>query len=121
MFSSYAYSGVLEGKKIRILGIGDPVFQVMQKILPELEKMAGGTIELDVRGFDPLRQQVLLNSKNKVSDYDLIAVDLPQFGEYTPFLTDMSAMVDGSSMDPSDFYSAQINQCTNKFLGFLSG
>ena len=37
----------------------------MQKILPEMEKMAGGTLELDVRWFDPLRQQVLLNSKNK--------------------------------------------------------
>ena len=100
-----AFGDVLSGgKKIRILGIGDPVFQVMQKILPEMEKAAGGTIELDVRGFDPLRQQVLLNSKNKESDYDLIAVDLPQFGEYTPFLSDMSDYVDGSTMDPSDFY-----------------
>ena len=53
-----AFGDVLSGgKKIRILGIGDPVFQVMQKILPEMEKAAGGTIELDVRGFDPLRQK----------------------------------------------------------------
>ena len=51
--------GVLDGQTIRIIGISDPVFQVMQKIHGDLEQMAGGTIELEVRPFDVLRQQVL--------------------------------------------------------------
>lgn len=98
--------GVLNGETIRVLAIGDPVFQVMQRIHGDLEKMAGGTIELDVRGFDVLRQQVLLNSQNDISNYDLIAVDLPQFGEYKGFLVDLSGYVEQSGMDWQDFHAA---------------
>lgn len=96
--------GVLDGKTIRILGIGDPVFQVMQEIHGDLEAMAGGTIQLDVRPFDVLRQQVLLNAQNDVSGYDLIAVDLPQFGEYMPFLSDLSPLIEANGYDGSDFH-----------------
>ncbi len=96
--------GVLNGETIRILAIGDPVFQVMQKINADLNTMAGGTVELDVRPFDVLRQQILLNAQNDLSGYDLIAVDLPQFGEYMPFLTDLNPLIDANSYDFSDFY-----------------
>ncbi len=96
--------GVLNGETIRILGIGDPVFQVMQKIHGEMEEMAGGTIQLDVRPFDVLHQQVLLNAQNDVSNYDLIAVDLPQFGEYMHFLTNLNPLIEASGYDGSDFH-----------------
>src|SRR5215468_8502218 len=56
-------AGVLDGQTIRILAIGDPVFQVMQKIHEDMEKTAGGKIELEVRPFDVLHQQVLLNAQ----------------------------------------------------------
>lgn len=95
--------GVLDGETIRIIGIGDPVFQVMQKIHGDMEELAGGTIELDVRPFDVLRQQVLLNAQNNESSYDIIAVDLPQFGEYKPFLTDLNSFIEESGYDGSDF------------------
>ncbi len=98
--------GVLNGETVRLLVIGDPVFQVMQQIHGDLEEMAGGTIELEVRPFDVLRQQVLLNAENDVSSYDLIAVDLPQFGEYKPFLRDLTQMAADSGMDMSDFHPA---------------
>ncbi|MDH3661343.1 MAG: extracellular solute-binding protein [Alphaproteobacteria bacterium] len=98
--------GVLDGETIRILAIGDPVFQVMQRIHGDLEEMAGGTIELDVRAFDVLRQQVLLNAQNDISSYDIIAVDLPQFGEYKGFLVDLSGYVEQSGMDWQDFHDA---------------
>ncbi len=101
--------GVLNGETIRILGIGDPVFQVMHEIHGDLEKMAGGTIQLDVRPFDVLRQQVLLNAQNDVSGYDLIAVDLPQFGEYMPFLTDLNPLIESNSYDGSDFHDVAWN------------
>ena len=95
---------VLEGKTIRILAIGDPVFQAMQKIHSDLEKMAGGKIELDVKPFDVLRQQVLLNAQNAESNYDIIAVDLPQFGEYKPFLRDLNPRISEDKFDSSDFH-----------------
>lgn len=104
-----AAEGVLDGDTIRILGIGDPVFQVMQQIHGEMEEMAGGTIQLDVRPFDVLRQQVLLNAQNDVSGYDLIAVDLPQFGEYMPFLMNLDPMIEASGYDGSDFHDVAWN------------
>ena len=100
-----AAQSVLEGDPIRILAIGDPVFQVMQSIHGDLEEMAGGTIQLDVQPFDMLRQQVLLNAQNDLSSYDLIAVDLPQFGEYKPFLMDLSGLIETNEDDGSDFHT----------------
>ena len=100
---------LLEGETIRILGIGDPVFQVMQRIHGQMEEMAGGNIQLDVRPFDVLHQQVLLNAQNDVSSYDLIAVDLPQFGEYMHFLTNLNPLIEQNGYDGSDFHDIAWN------------
>src|SRR5687767_4456314 len=90
--------GVLNGETIRIITVSDPVFKVMQQIHADMEKMAGGKIELNVLPFDTLHQQVLLNAQNSESNYDIIAVDLPQFGEYKSFLLDLTSWA--GTMDP---------------------
>src|SRR5690349_5162469 len=81
---------VLNGKTIRLIVVSDPVFKAMQQIHDDMEKMAGGKIELTVLPFDTLHQQVLLNSQNTESRYDIISIDLPQFGEYKSFLLDLT-------------------------------
>jgi multiple sugar transport system substrate-binding protein len=101
--SAHANS-VLNGQTIRIIAVSDPVFKVMQQIHDDMEKMAGGKIELTVLPFDTLHQQVLLNSQNTESRYDIIAVDLPQFGEYESFLLDLTPLT--TKMDHSDFQAA---------------
>jgi multiple sugar transport system substrate-binding protein len=112
-------AAVLDGQTIRILAIGDPVFQVMQKIHDDMEKMAGGKIELEVRPFDVLHQQVLLNAQNPTSSYDIIAIDLPQFGEYKSFLLDLDALIKESGFDAADFQEAAWTgaQASGKQLG----
>jgi multiple sugar transport system substrate-binding protein len=95
---------VLNGQTIRLIVVSDPVFKVMQQIHGDLEKMAGGKIELTVLPFDTLHQQVLLNSQNAESRYDIVAIDLPQFGEYKSFLLDLTPQA--SKMDHSDFQTA---------------
>jgi len=97
---------VLDGQTIRVLAIGDPVFQVMQKIHDDMEKKAGGKIELGVRPFDVLHQQVLLNAQSPTSAYDIIAIDLPQFGEYKSFLLDLNPLIKESGFDGADFAEA---------------
>jgi multiple sugar transport system substrate-binding protein len=97
-------AGPLDGQTIRMIVIGDPVFKVMQQIHDQMEKMSGAKIELNVLPFDSLHQQVLLNSQNKESRYDIIAIDLPQFGEYQSFLLDLTPWA--GSMDHSDFQTA---------------
>src|SRR5260370_26147370 len=104
--ASMQAAGVLDGQTIRILAIGDPVFQVMKKIHDDMEKMAGGKIELEVRPFDVLHQQVLLNAQNATSSYDIVAVDLPQFGEYKSFLLDLNPLIKESGFDAADFQEA---------------
>src|SRR5690242_6543915 len=79
-------AGPLDGQTIRMIVISDPVFEVMQQIQEDMEKMSGAEIELTVLPFDTLHQQVLLNSQNKESRYDIVGIDLPQFGEYKSFL-----------------------------------
>jgi multiple sugar transport system substrate-binding protein len=104
--SSAFAQGPLNGATIRIIAVGDPVFQAMQKMHADLEKNAGGKIALTVLPFDQLRQQVLLNAQSKESRYDIIAVDLPQFGEYSSLLADLTPYVDASKFDKTDFHEA---------------
>jgi multiple sugar transport system substrate-binding protein len=96
--------GVLNGQTIRLIVIGDPVFKAMQQMHDDMEKKAGGKIELNVLPFDALHQQTLLNAQNKESRYDIVAIDLPQFGEYQSFLLDLTPWA--GSMDHSDFQQA---------------
>jgi hypothetical protein len=51
-----------------------------------------------------LRPQVLLNGQDVTSNYDIIAIDLPQSGEYIPFLIDLNPLIKESGFDGSDFY-----------------
>ena len=39
---------VLNGQTIRLIVVSDPVFKAMQKMHDDMEKMAGGKIELNV-------------------------------------------------------------------------
>jgi multiple sugar transport system substrate-binding protein len=101
--ASHAES-VLNGQTIRLIVVSDPVFKAMQQIHDDMERIAGGKIELTVLPFDTLHQQVLLNSQNAESRYDIIAIDLPQFGEYKSFLLDLTPWA--GKMDHSDFQAA---------------
>ena len=65
MLPAKAADSVLSGGTVRILAIRDPAFQAMQRIHDQLEKEAGGKIELRVVDFDALHQQALLNFQNK--------------------------------------------------------
>ena len=96
--------GVLNGATIRLIVVGDPVFKAMQQMHADMERRAGGSIELNVLPFDELHQQTLLNSQNRESRYDIIAIDLPQFGEYKSFLLDLTPWA--GKMDHSDFQTA---------------
>jgi multiple sugar transport system substrate-binding protein len=95
--------GSLGGATIRIIGLGDPVFNSMQTIQAQLNELGGGTLQLEIKGFDVLHQQVLLNSQAGASAYDLVAVDLPQFGEYKDLLMDLTPMIEAAKLDLSDF------------------
>jgi multiple sugar transport system substrate-binding protein len=110
--TTQAADSILGGATVRILAIGDPAFQAMQRIHDELEKDAGGKIDLHVVDFDALHQQTLLNLQNKVSSYDIVAIEASQYGEYKPGLLDLTPLIKQSGMDGSDFQEAAWNGTT---------
>ena len=103
-----ALADVLNGGSLRILFMSEPISLAWQKILPEMEAEAGGKIELEIIGYDELRQKVLLDARGNVSNYDLIAIDLPWFGEFVGanVLLDLSSLIAGSNIEVDDFYKA---------------
>lgn len=101
--AALAADSVLNGETVKILAIGDPAFQAMQKIHDQLEQQAGGKIDLRVVDFDALHQQTLLNFQNPVSSYDIVAVEASQYGEYKDGLLDLAPYIKKSGMDGSDF------------------
>ena len=99
-------AGPLEGgKTIKLLFVGDPFAQVMQKHIAEFEKMAGGKIELEVVGYPETRNKTLLNSQNSESAYDIVSIDGVWMGEYAAdeILLDVTDMVPGSKIDLKEF------------------
>ena len=99
-------AGPLEGgKTIKLLFVGDPFAQVMQKQIAEFEKMAGGKIELEVVGYPETRNKTLLNSQNSESAYDIVSIDGVWMGEYAAdeILLDVTDMVPGSKIDLKEF------------------
>jgi multiple sugar transport system substrate-binding protein len=98
--------GPLEGgKTIKLLFVGDPFAQVMQKHIDEFSKLAGGKIELEMVGYPETRNKTLLNSQNGKSAYDIVSVDGVWMGEYAAdsILLDVTDMVPKSKIDVKDF------------------
>jgi multiple sugar transport system substrate-binding protein len=102
---SYADGPLDGGKTIKLLFVGDPFAQVMQKHLAEFEKMAGGKIDLEVVGYPETRNKTLLNSQNSESSYDVVSVDGVWMGEYGEdgVLLDLTDKVKDSGIDVKDF------------------
>lgn len=103
-----ASAGILNGESLRILFMSEPISLAWQKILPEMEAEAGGKIELEIIGYDELRQKVLLDARGDVSNYDLISIDLPWFGEFVGanVLLDLTDLIANGDIDVADFYKA---------------
>lgn len=107
--TSSAFAAGEDGKVIRVLAWGDPAFAALKKLAPAIKKETGIDLQVDIRPFDAVRQQALLNAQNSESSYEIIAADLPLVGEYAPIMTDLTALVKKDGFDTSDFYDAVWN------------
>ncbi len=76
----------------RILMVADPVALAFEKALPEIEKELGLEISLESVGYNDGRRLALMNTRDRVSRYDLIAFDVVWLGEYLEMnvLSDLS-------------------------------
>ena len=88
---------VLGGETIRLLFVGDPFANALQKIVADIEKQAGGKIQLEIVPYDAVHQKILLNAQNNTSAYDVVSVDIVWMGEFGS----------GNVLQPLDDYLAK--------------
>lgn len=69
------------GRALRVLVHANTTFIAMSALKRQFELILGVPIEARARPIDPLHDEIVVNSRRSQSRYDLIACDLPWFGE----------------------------------------
>lgn len=94
------------GRALRVLVHADPTFAAMNTLRRHFEMVLGVPITSRALSIDRLRAEIIANSRRSASNYDIVACDLPWFGEmaqanrFVP-LDDLSAT---SPLDAADIY-----------------
>lgn len=99
----------LQGE-LRVLLHADPTFMAMNVLKRQFEGFLGVSINARVLSIDRLRREILANAGRKTSRYDLIACDLPWFGELAEkrMLLPIDAMIRDDGTDLNDFHDVAI-------------
>ena len=69
------------GRALRVLVHADPTFTAMNALRKHFEMVLGVPITSRALSIDRLRAEIIANSRRTVSNYDIVACDLPWFGE----------------------------------------
>jgi multiple sugar transport system substrate-binding protein len=98
---------VPRGEKVRLLLVGDPFALAIQNAAAELEQRAGGSLELEIVGYDDMRRLTLSNARDKISAYDIISFDVVWVGEFSDqgVLLPLDELITASreQIQPEDF------------------
>lgn len=91
---------------LRVLVHADPTFMAMLNLKRQFEMIMGTSIESRAHSIDRLRAELIVNAQRAVSQYDIVAVDLPWFGEMAleGRLLPLDALIAETGFDQSDIY-----------------
>ena len=94
------------GRGLRVLVHADPTFMAMLNLKRQFEMIMGTGIESRAHSIDRLRAELIVNAQRAVSQYDIVAVDLPWFGEMAEEgrLLPLDALIAETGFDQSDIY-----------------
>jgi multiple sugar transport system substrate-binding protein len=94
------------GREIRFLVHADPTFTAMNALRKQFEMMFGVAIRSRALSIDRLRAEVVDNGRLATSKYDIIACDLPWFGElaHRGLLLPLDSLIAELGFDCSDFH-----------------
>jgi multiple sugar transport system substrate-binding protein len=89
----------------------DPTFMAMHNLKRQLESIFGLEIKNQARSIDDLLTEILDNARRAKSRYDLVACDLPWFGELASrgILTPLDALIERDGHDLSDFHPVAVH------------
>lgn len=68
-------------RSLRVLVHADPTFAAMNALRKHFEMVLGVPIASRALSIDRLRAEIIANSLRSVSDYDIVACDLPWYGD----------------------------------------
>ncbi|MBB3192613.1 ABC transporter substrate-binding protein [Halomonas cerina] len=95
---------------LRVLSHADPTFMAMHNLKQQLESIFGLPIKNQARSIDDLREEILDNARLAHSRYDIVACDLPWFGELASegMLLPLDPFLERDGHDLSDFHPVAI-------------
>ena len=95
---------------LRILVHADPTFMAMNVLKRQFEGLFGIGIRSRALSIDRLRQEILSNAKQKSSSYDIVACDLPWFGELATkgVLHPLDKLISGGGVSLEDFHQVAL-------------
>lgn len=95
---------------LRVLVHADPTFMAMHALKKHFQNVFGTGIQIRALSIDRLHQEVLENGRRKASRYDIIACDLPWFGELASkgALQPLDALMHETGFDRRDFHPAAV-------------
>ena len=90
---------------LRVLVHADPTFMAMNALKRQLELILGVDIHSRALSIDRLRDEIVSNGNARISNYDIIACDLPWFGEMADRgrLRPLDDLIARSAIDLCDF------------------
>lgn len=90
---------------LRLLVHADPTFMAMNALKQQFEMILGVPIQSKALSIDRLRAEIVQNGQRSVSAYDLIACDLPWFGDMVrrERLRPLDDLIAASAMNMTDF------------------
>ena len=90
---------------LRVLFHADPTSMAMSGLREQFEMILGVGIRHRAMSIDRLRHEIVENSKKQLSSYDLIACDLPWFGDMISRgrLLSLDSLIAESELDLGDF------------------
>ncbi|MDX1604708.1 MAG: extracellular solute-binding protein [Candidatus Competibacterales bacterium] len=96
----------LTGGRLGILAHADPTFMAMHALKKQFESMLGVEIKIRALSIDRLREEILDNAAARTSRYDIVACDLPWFGEMAAadILLPLDGLIRDSQLDIQDFH-----------------
>lgn len=101
--------GLGVGKTLDILLHNDPSFSVGKRLQHEISHLLGGNVRFHAVPFDDIRIRTLANAEKAVSEFDIVAVDLPWIGEYATrgILMPLDDLVAESRINRADFHAGE--------------
>lgn len=106
-YPSAMKKGIGYEKIIRILTPSDPTFKTLADFSTQLNEFCGGRLEVINLPLDELYDELSLNASHRVSNYDVIAIDLPWIGEFVErkLIRSLNKIIDKERFRFSDFHS----------------